>query len=132
MKIQKQLRKIVEIAVKNSAKDGKLMENQVKKYVAVFKKLSKPEAIAALSLYLKGIKRILDQHTLVVESAEKLSTQELDKVKKRMDLRFKIYDLRFKINPALLGGVKIHVGDWIFEDSIKSRIDQVKGVIING
>lgn len=131
MKIPKQLRKVVEQAVKNSAEDGKIMENQVKKYVTAFKKLSRSEAVAALSLYLKGIKRILGQHTLVVESAEKPSFHQVQMIKKTLNTKYIIHNTKLQLNPSLLGGIRVKIGDTIFEDSIRSRINQIKGVIKN-
>ena len=80
--------------------------------------------MAAIQLYLKGLKRKIAENTLVVESAVKLSGNELKSVEKM--LKREVYVTEQQINPSLLGGLRLKIGDELLDFSIKSKINQVK------
>lgn len=129
MKIHKQLRKIVDEATRASFKEGRLLEKEVLKFVKIFKQLGAVEAIAALSYYLKGIKRVVGQYTMVVESTEKLTSGQMQQIENSLNTRYIIHNTIYRLNSSLLGGIKVRIGDSIFEDSIRSKIKQVKEAI---
>ena len=129
MKNKKQLRKLVKKMVEESIKDGVLQERKVAVFVSEVKKLSLATSIFILSEYKKRLLFELSKHTLVVESAMDVNMIELNKIKKALKGFGKIVKTEVRINPSLIGGLKIKLGDIIFDDSIKSRIAQIGGMI---
>lgn len=129
MKIRKQIKSIMDKAIEASFKDGKLMEKKALGFVKLFKSQPGREAIELLSEFLKRIKLEVNSTTMVVESTVPLSKKQKEIIKRKFSLRFTITNSEFKLNPEILGGLKIKVGDHIYNDSILARIYQVKEAI---
>ncbi len=128
---KKEIRKIVELAVKASVKDSKIITTEVARMIKVFKKLSPAEAIMALTEYKKSLDQIQKKHTLLVESGVEISGPEMKQIEKSLTPTFHILSSTFQLNPSLLGGLRITIGDVVLDDSIKNRIMEVKEVIAN-
>lgn len=126
MKKDKHLKRLVEQAVLASFKDGKLVSEKVQSFIKSFKALPRSKAIFALTEYSKGIKRELDMQTLVVESTTPLSSDEKRKIITKMEKQFSILNSQYSLNPALLGGLRVKIGDTVYDDSIEARINQLR------
>ncbi|MCR4306095.1 MAG: F0F1 ATP synthase subunit delta [Candidatus Daviesbacteria bacterium] len=129
MKIKKQLQKTVNKLVDLSFKEGRMLETEVTRSIKILKTLSKSEAIQALSEYLKSLKRKEREHTLYIEATIPLSTIQINKVKKIVEKEKKITKVLVNINPDILGGFKLRIGDEIWDESIQGKIQQVKEAI---
>ncbi len=129
MKNKKQLRKLVQKMVEASIKDGILQDKKVTFFLKEIKKLSLATSIFILSEYKKRLLFELSKHTLVVESAMDVNILELNKIKEELKGFGRIVKTEVKINPELIGGLRVKLGDIIFDDSIKSRIAQIGGMI---
>ena len=115
MKASKQLKKTIEKLVESSFLDGRMLESKVVKAVKVLKTLSKTESILALSEYLIGLKRIERQHTMYLETAIPFSAAQIKKAKKIIEKKVKITKVKMNINPDVLGGFKLKVGDEVWD-----------------
>lgn len=129
MKTRKQIENIVDKAIEASFKDNKLLEKKALGFVKLFNAQPRMEAIKLLSEFLKRMKVALNSTTMIVESTIPLSKKQKDIIKKKFSSKFTITNSEFKLNPELLGGLRIKVGDHIYDDSIRSRIYQVKEAI---
>ncbi len=129
MKIKKQLQKTINKLVRLSFKDGKIIESNVVLAIKMLKAMPKSEAIAGLSEYLKSLKRKAREHTLYIETTVPLSSSQINKVKKFVEKKSKITKVLVNINPEILGGVKLKVGDEIWDESVAGKILQVKEAI---
>lgn len=132
MKKNKLLQKTISRLIEISFKDGKVVEFQVIVAIKVLKSLPKPQAIFALSEYLKSLKRKIRKHTLVMESVVPLSFTQVQKIKKIVGKKYQITKLESKINPEILGGFKLKIGDEVWDESLVGKINQVKEAIIHG
>ena len=106
--------------------DGKLNEDNLRK---VFKTVAekKPRNYKGILVTLKNLVRIeLERHRVVVESAEALDAVTTARVEADLtathgnDLTFE-----YKVNPALLGGIRVRKGDDVWDGSLKSRLDRL-------
>lgn len=129
---KKQLKKIITKLVDLSFKDGKIVELQVSKSIKLLKTLSRSQAIFALSEYLKALKREERKYTMYIEAAISLSVPQLQKIKRIVDKKIKITKVVTSINPEILGGFKLKIGDEIWDESILNKITQIKEAIIHG
>ncbi len=132
MKNSKQLKKVIDKLVDASFFDGKMLESKVIKSIKTLKSLSRVDAIFALSEYLKGLKRVERAHTMYLESATAFSISQITKAKKIVERKVKITKIKTFINPDILGGFKLKVGDEVWDESILGKINQVKEVIVHG
>ncbi len=115
-----------------SFKDGRLLESQVAKSIKALKHLPRNESILALTQYLKLIKRKERAHTMILETSIPISSAQIQKVKKIADKKFKITKVIHSINPEILGGLKLRVGDEVWDETLLNKIDQVKEAIVHG
>lgn len=129
MKIRKQLQKTVNKLIDLSFKDGKIVEAQVARSIKVLKSLSRFEAIPALSEYLKNLKRKEREHTMYIETVVPLSPAQVKRMKKIVEKKVKIAKVLVNINPEILGGFKLRIGDEIWDESVSGKINQVKEAI---
>jgi F0F1-type ATP synthase delta subunit len=109
-------------------KTGKVNDKKVEEFTTDLSKLTPPENIEALHLFVKELKRKVEETTLVIESADTLS----DKDTKEIANSFKshtISKVEVKMNPQLIGGLRVRLGNTIFDDSIENRIQQLGGAI---
>lgn len=123
--MQKTITKLVEV----SFKEGKLLEAQVTKSIKLLKVLPKYEAIWALTEYLKQLKRKERQHTMYIETVMPLSEQQIKKAKRIIEKKVKITKVKISVNPEILGGFKLKVGDDIWDESLLGKLNQVKDAL---
>lgn len=128
----KNLKKIVHKLVEISFKDDSVVESQVIKSIKVLKSLPRSQAIEAITEYLKQLKLQQRQHTLYLETVIPLSSTQINKIKKIVEKKTKITKIVTQINPEILGGFKLRVGDEVWDESIIGKVTQVKETITNG
>lgn len=132
MKKDKQLQKLIKKLVEVSFKEGRIIELQVTKSIKALKTLPKYQVVAALSEYLKQLKRLQRQHTMYIETVIPLNSVQLKKIKKIVEKKNKVTKVVTNINPQILGGFKLRVGDEIWDETILGKINQVKEAIVSG
>lgn len=129
---KKYLQKMINKLAEFSFRDGILMESQVIKTIKLLKLQPASEAIQALSEYLKQIKRKQRQHTMYVETVIPLSSTQIKEMKKIVEKKVRITKVLTNINPRILGGFKLRIGDEIWDQTILGKLNQVKEVIVSG
>ena len=129
MKTKKQIQSIIQKCIDASFDGGKLLEKRAQSFIKIFKSQPRVEAIELLTQYLKSVKRVLGSTTMIVESVIPLSSSEKVNLKKKYATGFTIQSIEYKLDPSLLGGLRVKIGDYISEDSLRSRIAQVKETI---
>lgn len=130
MKSVKAIKKNAIKAAQVSFEGGKLNEVSVKKFVKAFRGLPLSEAVLTLSHYLRALKSELNKTTLTIESAVKLPSSTVKEIENSFK-GYKIQNTVTEVSPSILGGVKVRIGDVIFDNSVRSRINQVKEALIN-
>ena len=131
MKSIKSIKKQAVKAAELSFKSGKLDETVAKKFVKSFKALPLSEAVISLNYFLQALRRELGKTTLTIESVVKVPKSEIQSLETGFKRQFQILQTNEGLNPSLLGGIKVRIGDVIFDDSLKSRINQVKEALVN-
>lgn len=126
MKNNKHLKRIIKKLVSLSFKDGKILESQVTKSIKILKSQPAGQAIEALTQYLKELKAIERQHILYLETVISLSPVQINKIKKIIEKKTRITKIVTKINPQILGGFKLRLGDEVWDKTIVGKIKQVK------
>lgn len=123
------IQKIVDQLVKVSFINGELNPPKVKSIVNTLKTLSVGNAINSLSLYLNLLKSELDKSRLTIETPVKISQEKIDEITKIVQKHAQVTETEIIIRPELLGGLRIRIGDEVYEDSISDKIAQIGKVI---
>jgi F-type H+-transporting ATPase subunit delta len=74
---------------------------------------------------MKGDAEVTASEVLAkVTSAVPLTKDEQAALREKLQTRFnQPLDLRFEVEPSLLGGVRVRVGDEVIDGSVKSKLD---------
>ncbi len=107
-------------------KDGKLNEDSVRTVMKAMVE-KKPRNFEGILVTLKNLIRLeLQRHQVLVESAEGLDAATASRVE--AELKQKHGDsltFEYKVNPELLGGIRVRKGDDVWDGSLKSRLDRL-------
>lgn len=130
MKSIKLIKKQAIKAAQLSFKGGKLDEVAARKFVKVFKALPLGESILTLNQYLRALRSEINKTTLTVESVVAIPKSQIKELENSLGRQYKVLETREELNPSLLGGVKVRIGDVIFDNSLKARVNQVKEALL--
>ncbi len=72
--------------------------------------------------------RVTDTSRVSVESAVTLSTKEKKSMEEILETKYGVTStINFSVNPKLLGGLKIVIGDRVLDTSVLARLDDIYG-----
>ncbi len=112
-------------AISNKGLNEKEINNLIKKYSAQ----SLQVAIFCLQYLSRLINQYQKQTTLTIESSQPLTSSEQSQLAKQFSHTHQINLIDAKVNPSLFAGIRVRIGDDVYEDSLLSRLNQLKGAI---
>lgn len=95
------------------------------KHVNLLKSLPIPDSIIALNIYLKRIRSQTEKTTLTIESAIPLAPGEISTLTTALKARHYITRVETKVNPLIYGGLRVKIGDRVYDSSVAERILQI-------
>ena len=105
----------------------KINETRLLELVAKVGKFGHARARKILSIILKLVSDFYKSKTLLVESAQTLSPRYLDQIKTMFEKRVgKRLNLAFRKNEALLAGIKVTIGDKVWDYSALGNLNYLK------
>ncbi len=120
--VQAQARRLLRLCLDES---GRLQEDLVRRVAADITK-KKPRNYAELLTSFTDLVRIeVNRHTATITSAVPLTAQEQTAIRAKLDAR--THDLRYEwqVQPELLGGITVRVGDQVTDASLRTRISRL-------
>jgi F0F1-type ATP synthase delta subunit len=115
--------KIARGLYKASLKNGMLDSIRAEKVLKEIVKLRPQGLIGILQNYSRLVSQALSWQTVVVESASVSGVHNLEKTLIKSTGAQKV---QFKHDPKLVFGARITHGDWIYEDTLASKLQQLK------
>jgi len=82
-----------------------------------------PQFINILKIYKKLVTNSLASEELTVETAQKLSNQK--QFEKNILAKTGAKRINYKINPNLVFGTKITHGDWVFDETLQAKLNNL-------
>ncbi len=126
-KSKKENLKIAKKFFKISLRNDNLDSAKVKTVVSEIKKSYKSAALGVLKSYLAIVQNKMRRQTLIIESAQSISNQVVQRLKKNFERNTSERILtQVKQNPTIIGGLRITLNDMQWDYSIKGKIDQMK------
>lgn len=129
MKKNKELKKLAEQCCKYCCPDGRVDEKKVIGVIKNLKSLPRSQAIFAITEFLKALKKQKGTTTLIVESSIPLSQVQLGSIVKKFKRDLIISEVKNIVNPNILAGFRVKIGDTVSDYSLQNKISQLKGVI---
>ncbi len=126
MKVSREAASIARRAFRMCLDSDRLNDEKLR---AIFKKIAadKPRGWQAILHDLKKWVRLeLEKRQVRVESAAGLTDPEMERVKAELTRQYGLgLEFEFLINPDLVGGMRVRVGNDVWDGSVKTRLDRL-------
>ena len=127
MKVTKDAARSARQLLRLSHKDGILNHDRIKEITAKVSEAKPRGYLAILQEFGRLVRLDVEQRQAVIETATELGAQAGNAVIE--DLRRKYgstLTAEFKVNPDLLGGMRVKVGSDVWDGSVKARLTELK------
>src|SRR5437763_2761964 len=126
MQVNKEVRQMARELLRASFTDGQLDKGRVSAVVnSVLDK--KPRNYMKVLDYYKRLLRLeLEKRHACIESVAQLAPEAANEIMEKLSRRYGT-DLttEFKVNTALLGGMRVRVGSDVWDSSVRSRLERL-------
>ena len=130
MKIPKEARKLSRSLFRSSFTNGRLDRAKVSAVLQAVTARKPRHTLSALKDYQRLIRMELARRHAVIESATPLEAVAADGILNDLRTRFgNDITHEFKVNPALLGGVRIQLGSDVWDGSVSGRLDRLQNAL---
>jgi F-type H+-transporting ATPase subunit delta len=127
MRIAKEARKVSRQMFRHSFTDGKLDKEKISHMVESLLAEKPRHYSDALKDYHRLLRLEVEKRRTVIESATPLNDSVANQVLANLRSRYG-EDLitEFRTNPELLGGLRIRIGDDVWDGSVKNRLQKLQ------
>lgn len=120
-------RQFLRLTLRNGTLDHGAARTIVSKVIA-----DKPRNyLGILNAYQRLLRLEIEKRHAIVESANELTGEEQTKVIRDLQYRHgQDVTTEFRVSPELLGGIRIKLGSNVWDGSVKSRLDALRGKVL--
>jgi len=127
MKIPKEARKLSRSLFRSAFTDGRLDGAKVSAAVSQTIAAKPRYYLAALKNLHRLVRMELEKRHAVVESAEALDAAATARVEADLKARYGAdITTEFRVNPDLLGGLRVKLGSDVWDGSVRARLDRLQ------
>ena len=127
MKATKQVRRVSREMLRSSFTSGKLDEEKISRMVQSVETVKPRHYVELLKDYQRLLQLEVEKRRAVIESATPLNRSLGDRIVANLKARYgDDMTTEFRTNPELLGGLRIRIGNDVWDGSVKSRLDQLR------
>lgn len=112
---------------------GKVSDEMMGFLAAIVDKGRQNDILSILDYFIGQVKEKKGIGTAQVVSAVELSEAQKDQVKKKLlaTTRYVEFEMNYTVDPSLIGGMVIRIGDRVVDSSIKARLYELRKQLIN-
>jgi len=126
MAANKQAVQLARQLYKMSFVDGRLSDERVEGVLAYIEKAKPADTLAVLKAYQRLVVAEVARNVAVVEHAGSISPQTLQSIASSLSKKYnRPVTATAKPNPSLLAGLRVRVGDDVYESSIAGQLSQL-------
>jgi F-type H+-transporting ATPase subunit delta len=127
MRTAKEARKVSRQLFRQSFRDGKLDQERITQMVESVLADKPRHYVDVLQDYQRLLRLEQEKRHAVIESASPLNRSVGDQVVNNLKSRYgDDLDIEFRTNPELLGGIRIKIGDDVWDGSVRGRLHQLQ------
>ncbi len=120
--VQAQARCLMRLCI---GEDGLMQEVRVREVATAISTRKPRNAAALLTAFTELVRLEQSRHTATVTSAVPLTAGEQAAIRARLDARHPGLSYEWAVDPALIGGLTVKVGDDVTDASVRSRINRI-------
>jgi F-type H+-transporting ATPase subunit delta len=123
MAAKKQTQQLARQLFKLSFENGQITAERVAGVLGYVEKIQPPQMVAVLKAYQRLVATELGRGLAVVEHAGAVSPSVLQAIAAQLTKKYaRPVTTTAKANPALLAGLRVRIGDDIYENSVSSQL----------
>jgi F-type H+-transporting ATPase subunit delta len=127
MRTAKEARRVSVLLFRNSFTEGKLDKEKISHMVESLLAEKPRYYVDALKDYQRLIRLETEKRHAVIESATQLNSALANQIVTSLRRRYgDDLTTEFRINPDLLGGLRIKIGDDVWDGSVKNRLRKLQ------
>ncbi len=123
--VQAQARRLMRLCVDA---DGILQEDKVRLIAESITERKPRNYVALLAGFTELVRLALAKNTATVTSAIPLTDAEQAEIRTRLDARHKGLNYQWLVDPTLIAGLTVKVGDNITDSSVRTRIERLSHI----
>jgi F-type H+-transporting ATPase subunit delta len=126
MKLTKEVRKLSRELFRSSFTNGQIDAEKVRQFARELVEGKPRDYVDILKNYHRLIRLELDSRHATIESATPLTPETSEHVLRDLKSRYgEGLTTDFRVNPDLIGGLRIRVGSDVWDGSVRGRIDRL-------
>jgi len=127
MKINKEIRQLSRQMLRASFTDGQLDRGKIASLVQSLIAKKPRRFLDILQNYKRLLRLEIEKRHATVESASELSSQNSSKILAKLKQRYgDDLTAEFRTDPTLLGGMRIRVGNDVWDGTVRNRLQQLQ------
>ena len=123
--VQAQARRLMRLCV---GADGRLQGETVRLVAARLQAEQPRNYLALLTAFTELIRLEQARHTATITSAIPLTAGEQDAIRAKLDARTPGLQYVWQVDPSLIAGLTVRVGDEVTDASVRSRIERLSRI----
>lgn len=123
--VQAQARQLMRLCL---GENGLLLEDRVRLVAARLQESRPRNYLALLSAFTELVRLEQARHTATITSAVPLTPGEQAAIRAKLDARTPGLQYEWLVNPALIAGMIVRVGDEVTDASVRSRIERLSRI----
>lgn len=123
--VQAQARRLVRLCL---GEDGLLQEDRVRLVAARLQQEKPRNYLALLTAFTDLIRLEQARRTATITSAVPLTPEEQAAIRAKLDARTAGLQYKWLVDPALIAGMTVRVGDEVTDASVRSRIERLSRI----
>jgi len=127
MKLSKESKKLARQLYQASFTDGRLDNNKIRSLAASIIESKPRHYVEVLKSYHRLVRLETERHRAHIESAAELDSATISQITNDLKTRFgNDLAITFSVNPAFIGGLRIKIGNDVWDSSIKTRLQRLQ------
>ena len=127
MKISKDIRQLSRTLVRDSHVDGALDRDRINSIVRTIIEKKPRNYIQLLKNYQRLLRLEVEKRRAMIESAAELDPEAGRQIVVGLEQKYGPgLATEYVINPALLGGVRVRVGNDVWDSSVRNRLERLQ------
>ncbi len=131
MKISKEAKRTARQLMRLTLREGRVNEETARTIIARIIAEKPRHYIGILSGFQRMLRLEVARRHAVVENATTLSNEECDAIRARLQAEHGAdVTAEFRLNPELIGGMRVKLGSTVWDGSVKSRLDNLRASLL--
>jgi len=127
MKIDREIRRLSRELLRASFTDGQLDQGKITSLVQSLIEKKPRHYIAVLENYKRLLRLEVEKRRARIESASELTPEVSSGIVSNLQRKYGQYlTTEFRVNPELLGGLRIHVGSDVWDGTVRNRLQRLE------